>query len=539
MSDSDFNQDFVKSYDQMSVKYDNLPILGELNYDLLSDQKSTPLTNVCDICDLENIVKCATCFTKGADPTLIDVILTNRKSLLQNVMNFSCGLSDVHNLIAVQIKSNTPSLKNPYKTYRSYKQFNYEAFIQDLDNAKFDDQIINDNKDIHKTYETFESSFLDVVNKHIPLKKRKSTQHPAPYMNQELRHAIFKKKMLFNKYNKIRSRDNWDKYRTQRNLVNKIKRKSIREYFIERCVGGPKQKDFWPTIKPFITNKGSYFENNIILTDDDRIINDQNEVAETFNEFFVNVAKDIGKDSCAVNQEHPSVKVISEHKYSENKLKFESIDISFVEKQIDKMNINKTTGKDGISVKILKIAKPIVSKPITMLINKTIENASFPNKLKEAQVVPLHKKNSQLEVGNYRPVSILPVVSKFFERAIYEQLYFENIFHPSLSAFRPGFGCNTALLKIIEDWKKAIDCNQYTAAVLMDLSKAFDCLPHDLLILKLEAYGLSKSALDLMHSYLSERKQCVKVGVDFSAWKKFIKVCHKVQYLALYCLIYF
>ena len=525
MSDSDFNQDFVKSYDQMSVKYDNLLILGDLNYDLLSDQKSTPLTNVCDICDLENIVKCATCFTKGADPTLIDVILTNRKSLLQNVMNFSCGLSDVHNLIAVQIKSNTPSLKNPYKTYRSYKQFNYEAFIQDLDNAKLDDQIINDNKDIHKTYETFESSFLDVVNKHIPLKKRKSTHHPAPYMNQELRHAIFKKKMLFNKYNKIRSRDNWDKYRTQRNLVNKINRKSIREYFIERCVGGPKQNFFWPTIKPFITNKGSYFENNIILTDDDRIINDQNEVAETFNDFFVNVAKDIGKDSCAVNQEHPSVKVISEHKYSENKLKFESIDISFVEKQIDKMNINKATGKDGISVKILKIAKPIFSKPITMLINKTIENASFPNKLKEAQVVPLHKKNSQLGVGNYRPVSILPVVSKFFERAIYEQLshYFENIFHPSLSAFRPGFGCNTALLKIIEDWKKTIDCNQYTAAVLMDLSKAFDCLPHDLLILKLEAYGLSKSALDLMHSYLSERKQCVKVGVDFSAWKNIYK----------------
>ena len=74
--------------------------------------------------------------------------------------------------------------------------------------------------------------------------------------------------MLFNKYNKIKSRDNWEKYRTQRNLVNKIKRKSIREYFIERCVGGPKQKDFWLTIKSFITNKGSYFENNIILTDD-------------------------------------------------------------------------------------------------------------------------------------------------------------------------------------------------------------------------------------------------------------------------------
>ena len=152
MSDSNFNQDFVKSYDQMSVKYDNFLILGDLNYDLLSDQKRIPLTNVCDICDLEKIVKCATCFTKGADPTLIDVILTNRKSLLQNVMNFGCGLSDVHNLIVVQIKGNTPSLRNRYKTYRSYKQFNYEACIQDLDNTKLDEQIINDdNKDIHKT----------------------------------------------------------------------------------------------------------------------------------------------------------------------------------------------------------------------------------------------------------------------------------------------------------------------------------------------------------------------------------------------------
>jgi hypothetical protein len=82
-------------------------------------------------------------------------------------MNFCCGLSDVHNLIAVQIKGNTPSLRKPYKTYRSDKQLNYEAFIQDLDDAKLDEQIINDdNKGIHRTYGTFESSFLDVVTKH-------------------------------------------------------------------------------------------------------------------------------------------------------------------------------------------------------------------------------------------------------------------------------------------------------------------------------------------------------------------------------------
>jgi hypothetical protein len=146
----------------------------------------------------------------------------------------------------------------------------------------------------------------------------------------------------------------------------------------------------------------------------------------------------------------------------------------------------------------------------------------FQTNLKRHRLYPSIKRTANWRLVTIDlAVSILPVVSKFFERDIYEQLshYFENTFQPFLSAFRPGFGCSTALLKIIEDWKKAIDCNQYTAAVLMDLSKASDCLPHDLLILKLEAYGFSKSALNVMYSYLSERKQCVQVGVDFSTWK--------------------
>ena len=161
-------------------------------------------------------------------------------------------------------------------------------------------------------------------------------------------------------------------------------------------------------------------------------------------------------------------------------------------------------------------------EPITVMINTSFE-AFFPNKLNEAQVVPLYKKNSQLEVVNYRPVSILPVVSKFFESTIYQKLIdiFKNIFHASLSAFRPGYGCNTTLLQIIDDWKQAVDKNLYVAAVLMDLSKAFDCLPHDLL--KLQAYGLSSSALMLVSSYLSERKQCVKLCVTFSTWKDIYK----------------
>ena len=104
------------------------------------------------------------------------------------------------------------------------------------------------------------------------------------------------------------------------------------------------------------------------------------------------------------------------------------------------------------------MSKPVIVEPITNLVNKSIESATFPEKLKIAQVRPLFKKNNILEKGNYRPVSVLPSISKIFESAIFDQLadFFNNHFHPLLSALRKGFGCQTALLKIIEDWKKPL-----------------------------------------------------------------------------------
>ena len=88
------------------------------------------------------------------------------------------------------------------------------------------------------------------------MKKRIAINKPAPFMNQTLRREIYKKKMAYNKDQKCKSKANWENYRKQRNLVTKIKKKSIRNYFMERCVGGPNSEVFWPTIKPFLTNKG-------------------------------------------------------------------------------------------------------------------------------------------------------------------------------------------------------------------------------------------------------------------------------------------
>ena len=97
------------------------------------------------------------------------------------------------------------------------------------------------------------------------------------------------------------------------------------------------------------------------------------------------------------------------------------------------------------------------------------------------------------------------------------------MFNPCLGAFRPGMGCQFTLLRLVDDWRKAVDNHEYVTAILMDLSKAFDCLPDDLLLGKLRAYGLSDKACALVSRYLSNRKQRVKLGTHYSDWAEIIK----------------
>ena len=239
------------------------------------------------------------------------------------------------------------------------------------------------------------------------------------------------------------------------------------------------------------------------------------------------MAKDIGDPNIQIDNSHPSIQAICKSTENAEKpsMSFLEVDTTTVQKQIRKLGVKKATGFDGISAKIVKIAEPAILQPLTLLLNKSVECSVFPDNLKCAQVVPLHKKNSTLVKSNYRPVSILPIFSKIFERVMFDQIieFFYIHFNPYLSAFRPGFGCQSVLLRILEDWRKALDDNLYVATVLMDLSKAFDCLPHDLLLLKLKSYGFSDNALELVTSYLTNRKQCVKLGSLCSSYQPLVK----------------
>ena len=233
--------------------------------------------------------------------------------------------------------------------------------------------------------------------------------------------------------------------------------------------------------------------------------------------FFVNVAKDIGDGAdCLSPEDHPSIRAIrANHPSVESEFKFKPVDEAKVSRYLGRIGQRKATGLDTISSKILHLSEKVIVGPTTSLINRMISDKKFPDALK---VSPIYKKNDPFDVQNWRPVSILPITSNAME----EQLsnYFETIFNPYLSAFRKGFSCQSVLLAITEEWRKALDRNEYVAAILMDLSKAFDCLPPNLIKAKLVAYGLSKDAVMLIESYLSDRKQCVKISEKCSSFFK-------------------
>ena len=139
-----------------------------------------------------------------------------------------------------------------------------------------------------------------------------------------------------------------------------------------------------------------------------------------------------------------------------------------------------------------------------------------------SNLVPVHKKKDPTDKCNYRLVSILPLLSKVFEKIMYDQLYIymNNFLNELLCGFRKAHSTQHALFKLLQAWQKELDNSGFIGTILMDLSKAYDCLPHDLLIAKLGAYGLDRSSLRLLMDYLNSRKQRTKVGSSYSNLSK-------------------
>ena len=192
---------------------------------------------------------------------------------------------------------------------------------------------------------------------------------------------------------------------------------------------------------------------------------------------------------------------------------FKTVSENDVLKSLNSIKAKSSSGEDGLSTKFIKSIKQEIYQPLTSLVDQMFTTNIFPDQLKIAKVIPLYKKEDPSLLSNYRPVSILPALSKVFEKLIHTKLYnyFESngILHSHQYGFRKHHSTELASAHVVNTVPTNMDNGFKTIAIFTDLSKVFDTINHEILIDKLKHYGLTDSALNLIKSYLTSRKRFV------------------------------
>ena len=187
---------------------------------------------------------------------------------------------------------------------------------------------------------------------------------------------------------------------------------------------------------------------------------------------------------------------------------------------ISKLENNKACGFDHITNKILKSTSYVIAPYLAQLFNECMKEGVFPDIYKIAQVIPLFKGGDKEDMSSYRPISLLPALGKLFEKILSSRLisYFDhfNLLSPHQFGFRAKFSTEHAILDIYEKLLKNLDDGLSSCAIFLDLAKAFDSVSHDILLQKLEKYGIRGNVLRLFTSYLDARKQFVKIDKNIS-----------------------
>ena len=364
-------------------------------------------------------------------------------------------------------------------------------------------------------------------------------------MTKAFSRAVMQRTRLRNKFLKNPGEENKLLYNKQRNFCVSLLRKEKKEYFAkinEKDISD--NRNFWQTVKLFISDKIKSKE-SIILVNNDNIESNEFDVAKTFNEFFSNIVKnlEIPEYQCEDNlhirlssnpvllaimkyRNHPSINTIIQYCRAQrfSSFYFTAVDKNAVRKEIRKLSNKKAAQDTDIPVKILKGNEEFFAEQIYLQFNEGMFVSKYPSNFKFANITPAFKQGSRNLKDNYRPISILLVVSKIFEKLMCKQLstHFENIFSKFQCGFRKNFGTQHCLILMIDKWKKAVDKNKVFGAILTDLSKAFDCICHDLLIAKLHAYGLSLPVLKMIQDYLMNRKQRTKTGSSYNSWEEIV-----------------
>lgn len=511
---------FEKSLEQTFLESNKeVIILGDVNIDFTNissleipstsnlDPKQKRLLNILKRNNLTQVVSTPTRVTQHTR-SLIDHVYTTAPHNVGQVTVPNFNLSDHYPVCITRKEERIINSSHKTITYRSTKMFNENDFMAEMFNAPWHN--INRVACPDEAVALFNSMFTDILDRHMPLVTKRVRSHCKPgWMNSDIKDAIYERDFY-------KKKGNITMYKKCRNRICNLIRAAKKDYYKKAVrTNSRNTQDVWRHLKKVCPDKKQNCPN---ILKGPKPITDSMEIAEAMNMHFAAIpGKYVSNPhnllSNAVSE--AIVDYVDSKINTSNMFSLPAVQTDFVLKQFKSINTSKATGLDGISAKALKIASPAIISAVTKMCNLSIQTGHFPAPWKEAKVVPIYKSGSRDDCNNYRPVSVLPILSKILERHVYNYLYQYLQQHDILTStqfgFRKNHSCQTALLSLTEEMYEAINEGKFFGMVQLDFSKAFDLVNHELLIQKLKLHKCDDKSLQWFRSYLNDRKQRVVI----------------------------
>ena len=418
--------------------------------------------------------------------------------------------------LSIKNKSNSKFIKLTYCNDRTIADLT--SFLQSSD---INNKLSSDN-DVNTNYKTLSEIIENGLNKCMPskmVKYNKQKFKKSKWITKGLiRSIVFRDKL----YRKVKSTaltsPLYEQLKENLQTYNKMLRKLIQsaksDYYRTRFSKFKSDiKNTWLTIKEIINKCADkrHFPEYFIIQG--RKVSDQQAIVNNFNNYFANIGTELAATIPSIPNKHFS-------DYLQTPLQtvfdFQPVTETDINKAINSIKSKTSAGHDRLSSALLKQIKIPLISPLKFLINQSINSGVFPNLLKIAKILPIYKKDDINSVTNYRPISILPTISKIFEKIIFQQLHKylkENeIYNSNQYGFRESHSTEHAALELVDRVINRLDDKEFPLAVFMDLSKAFDTINHNILLKKLHYYGIRNNSLSLLESYLSNRQQYVEIN---------------------------
>ena len=515
-SPTSYFSEFEKMIGLMDAENLEYFLLGDLNIDCLPTNNSPnrdKITEIFDIYGLEQMINEPTRITDKSS-TLIDLCITNSPTNVVNSSVLHLSISD-HSLVYMVRKTHYKSNGARIVEVRSLKNFSRENFLRDIELKQWSNVHCSD--DPNEMWATWKTMLMKTIDKHAPCRSRRTGKKRSSWITNDLKRQMFKRDYLKKKAISSKDPQAWHEYRQSRNHVNnEIKKAKISYFTTNLDLHKGNMKKTWKLINEVSSKRLSKTKKISETRMGEEVITSPTEISEAFNNYFSTVGSNLASD-IALTEYGPEYYLEPTH--SIFSLKTPTVDTVY--KLLTKIDEKKSVGLDNIPNKLLKIAADVIAPSLTAIFTASINTGIFPQEWKESRVSPVYKSGARNDPSNYRPISVIPVIAKIFEKIVYEQLYEYlnnyNLLTTCQSGFRSLHSTLTALVEATNSWSVNIDTGLVNGVVFIDLKKAFDTIDHNIILKKLGNYGVDLNSLKWFESYLTKRTQKCRVSDHLSS----------------------